>query len=219
MSEIDVSQIRSYLKDNPGFLAENMDIFTDLELPTPDKSVASFANYQKQALQKELESTQQRLTNLIETARTNQSLLLDLFHMGLKMGFSTTPKDSINTLKTDLLKRQGIDLLVIWSNTTDLPGSTIFPAKTSEHTQKLIAANTAFCGHLSREKIRIYFPDKPESLRSVALLPVIYDKQHVILALGSADDQRFHANMDTTMLQFIKPAILGVLEKIQHQTP
>ncbi|MGV6852746.1 MAG: DUF484 family protein [bacterium] len=216
MNKSDSENFKNYLLSHPDFFIENPDAFAMLQLPAEDNGTVSFVQFQIDALKKELASQNRHYNELLITARQNQELFTDLYKMGLEMAFSSSPQQAFEQLRTHLLARPGIDQLVMWSNSTAIPQSLLIEDSPHEHMLQLLDSDKTFCGHLSAKKTAIYFPDNPQSLRSCALLPICQEEQKFILCMGSADQQRFHINMDTSLLQFISPAIKGVLARLEN---
>ena len=76
-----------------------------------------------------------------------------------------------------------------------------------------ISENKVFCGRLSKKQTHQLFKEVPQTIRSLALIPLKNQGIEGYLALGSYEDTRFHPGIGTEFLIFMGKFITQSLQR------
>jgi hypothetical protein len=73
------------------------------------------------------------------------------------------------------------------------------------------------CGRLTKAQKGLLFDERAEAINSVACLPLGHQPCAGLLAIGSVDANRFHADMATDYLSFLGEVVMRVIRQHTHQ--
>jgi uncharacterized protein len=191
--------VTNYLLDHPTFFEHNPEVLTALRVPHPTGGAISLIEQQVRVLRKQLETERNRLSHLISRAREYETLSARLHGLVLQL-LSVNDPDHLCHLLKDVLRRE------FHAEAVSLK---LFPCAPADNGQldPLTAAfrdfaerKHALCGPLNAEKSAILFGDIGVAMRTAALIPILADGQSGVLAIGSADPERFRPDMGTDLL-------------------
>ena len=217
MSELSVKdglaamEVASYLRRHPEFLAEFPDIALALRLPREHGDAASLASYQLEVLREKNRDLNRRLHELIEIAHDNEQLTVRVHMLTLSLMRATTPAETVSHVAASLtedfhsehvrlvLFRAGRDLPSVEWLITEPGGAAAMPAFA-----EFFKRAEPLCGRLQQDKLDVLFGEQAAQIASAALLPI---GDAGLLAIGSADPNRFHPGMGTIFLKLIAEAV------------
>jgi len=217
MSELSVKdglaamEVASYLRRHPEFLAEFPDIALALRLPREHGDAASLASYQLEVLREKNRDLNRRLHELVEIAHDNEQLTVRVHMLTLSLMRATTPAETVSHVAASLtedfhsehvrlvLFRPGRDLPSVEWLITEPGGAAAMPAFA-----EFFKRAEPLCGRLQQDKLDVLFGEQAAQIASAALLPI---GDAGLLAIGSADPNRFHPGMGTIFLKLIAEAV------------
>ena len=82
----------------------------------------------------------------------------------------------------------------------------------------LLRSHKAVCGALRREELAYLFPDATE-VGSAALMPLYSGEELGLIAVGSADANRYSSNMGTLFLAHISDVMVRLLPRLPQRAP
>lgn len=213
--------IASYLRRHPEFLANFPDIALALRLPRDNGKTASLASYQLDVLRDKNRELSRRLHELTEIAQENERLTQRVHALTLSLMQATTLSETVTRLVASLTEDFHTELvrLVLFRNDPELPvaewlqvepeGAQALPAFTEFFEQ-----GEPLCGRLQKEKLDSLFGARSGEAASTALLPLA---DQGMLAIASADSNRFHPGMGTVFLKLISAAANTALMRFPHK--
>jgi hypothetical protein len=80
----------------------------------------------------------------------------------------------------------------------------------------LLSKQEPVCGRLTQSQKQLLFNQRAEAIQSVACLPLGHEPCAGLLAIGSEDANRFHADMATDYLSFLGEVFMRVLRYHTH---
>lgn len=228
MSELSVKDglnamdVASYLRRHPEFLGDFPDIALALTLPREQGKAASLASYQLDVLRDKNRELNRRLHELVEIAHENEALMVRVHTLTLALMRARTLPETANAIVAALGEdfrdppayagaQAGAPVfvrLVLFRADPDLPaaewliaepaGAVAFPALA-----EFFKRAEPLCGRLQQDKLDALFGANATDVQSAVLMPIGAG----LLAIGSADANRFHPGMGTVFLKLIGEAI------------
>jgi len=219
--------IVQFLREHPDFFEQRPDLLITMRLPHESGTAVSLIERQVSILREQKEDARAKLHALIEVAEQNDKLsqrfnaliltLIDTQSFGQVIDFIqqrlVTDFDayrvSIRVLKGAPLSHE----LIPESASQDTYNMALF--------DKVIENRIPVCGCLPMDQLEQLFNDDYEKIRSAALIPLIKDSKSDclgLLAIGSIEKDRFHADMGTLFLSHLSMVLTRVIEKHLAQT-
>lgn len=209
--------VAAYLKRHPEFLSEYPELAARLTMPRPEGAVSSLAVYQLQSLRDKNSELERQLGELVAIAAENEKLMERVHALTVALlranTMEVTARTVIARLSADFHTEQV--RLLLFGDEPMLPrtewmqqlpeGAAALP-EFSDFLQK----NEPFSGRLSTEKLERLFGTDAAPIHSVAMMRL---GNCGILAIGSADPDRFQPGMGNLFLKMIAATITAALAR------
>ncbi len=216
----DVTQARvvaAYLKRHPEFLSEYPDLAAKLTMPREQGAVSSLAVYQLQSLRDKNTELERRLAELIEIAAANEKLMERVHGLTVALlranTMEVTARSVVAKLSADFHTEQV--RLLLFGDEPQLPRADWLQqisggAAALPEFAEFLSHNEPVSGRLSSEKLQRLFGPVASQIQSVAMMRL---GDAGILAIGSADPDRFQPGMGTVFLKMIAATITAALAR------
>ena len=220
---LDAETIAEYLHQNPEFFEQNPDVLAELNISHQVSGAISLVERQLITLREQNYKFKTQLDSLIQIARDNDKLN-ERMHRLIVSLMDTNSLNDVYIALDDSLRGDfeadavTIKLFVDPSQTNidanDSMGSdliqTIFVPLEDQRLdtfKSILSHEKPVCGPLEQEQLKYMFGDQADDIKSTAMIPLGGDqcsslecKYLGILAIGSHDENRFHANIGTLFL-------------------
>jgi uncharacterized protein YigA (DUF484 family) len=222
--QTDEERIERYLSLNPDFFERHQPLLARMRLPhMRTGSTVSLVERQVEVLREQKTEADRRLAEFIAVARANDSLAERIHRFTRRMLRAPNPVAAINTLEASL--REDFDafhsVLVLTSPIASLANVEVEPflrklpaddanIRTFE---ALLATGKPRCGQVRDTQRDFLFGPESASIGSVALVPLGENGTLGLLALGSAERERFHPGMSTEFLKRMGELITDALAR------
>ena len=209
-------QVRDYLKQNGDFLQRNPDMLDHLHISHASGSAVSLVEKQVSVLRERNIDMRHRLTALTANARDNdklyeqtRQLILALLDAGnVDALYAAFMNAMENDFKVDYAS------MILFGESVDGGTCRIEPAEKAKiEIGALLKSRQPVCGVLRKEELAYLFPDAGE-VGSAALMPLANGDELGLLAVGSADANRYSSNMGTLFLNHIADVIVRLLPRL-----
>lgn len=194
-----------YLNDHPDFFQRYPEALSKLSLRHDAGGAASLIERQVQRLREENESLRRQLRELIDIARENDTLAARLHRFALAMSDSASLDDVFDSAYEMLRREFRVDAIAILCRgegdaafaRSEFVGDDSRLAKVLRD----YAGEKPACGaHFDESLLKYLFGVNAADVRSAALVALGARDGFGLLALGSRDARRFHADMGTVYL-------------------
>jgi len=209
-------QVRDYLKQNGDFLQRNPDMLDHLHISHASGSAVSLVEKQVSVLRERNIDMRHRLNSLTANARDNDQL----YEQTRRLVLALLDADSVDTLYTafmDAMNREfKVDYasMILFGEPGDDSKCRIEPAdKAKIEIGALLKGRKPVCGVLRKEELAYLFPDAGD-VGSAALMPLANGDELGLIAVGSADANRYSSSMGTLFLTHIADVIVRLLPRI-----
>ncbi|MEP4149342.1 MAG: DUF484 family protein [Halioglobus sp.] len=216
-SELSDEQVREYLKLNGDFLQRNPDMLDHLHISHASGSAVSLVEKQVSVLRERNIDMRHRLNALTANARDNDKLYEQTRKLVLAL-LDARDLDAVHSAFMDAMENDfkvDYSSIILFGEPDDASQCRI---ETSEAAKIEIGAllknNKPVCGVLRKEELAYLFPDAGE-VGSAALMPLTNGEELGLVAVGSADANRYSSNMGTLFLTHIADVIVRLLPHLK----
>ena len=210
-------EVASFLRRHPRFLDQYPDLALTLAVPREEGQATSLASYQLQVLRDKNRELNRRLLELYAIANDNERLTVRVHQLTLAL---LRARDAAETLRT-LVAVLGEDFasdqvqVLLHDGAPGLPAADWLQLVPRDDPAlrpfaEFLQAGEPLCGRLQPEKLELLFGPRATEVQSTALLPLA---TRGMLAIGSADANRFFPGMGTLFLRLMAEALVAALAR------
>lgn len=219
---ISAEEVVAYLAANPDFFRRHEQALIDIELPHRAGSAVSLVERQVSLLRERNIDSRQRLGRLMETARDNDLLFSRTRRLVLGLLEADSLEDGgrvvLDALRRDFAIDHGRLHLLSGSALTWPAGTDVLDrAGAGAVLNGLLGIGRPIVGPLRPTERAILFGDAADEVQSAAVVPIGGAACIAVLAAGSSDPRRFHAEMGTMFLEFIGEVLARLLPRFAHR--
>jgi uncharacterized protein YigA (DUF484 family) len=207
-SGISATQVADYLLHHPEFFQDQEHLLADLILPHSRSGAVSLVERQAAVMRERNSELRQRLGMLIATARENDQIFRLTKKLGLALLEANSLDDVARVIRHCMLQDfhlDGVNLMLFDQpqlNSNDLYTETASDAA-KRVLGKLLRGERVICAAMREEEVGYLFPHFEPRSGSAAIIPLIYEGELGLLAIGRHDPQHFGPAMDTTFVSYI----------------
>jgi uncharacterized protein YigA (DUF484 family) len=197
-------QVAEFLRQNPGFFENHVDILMNLQIPHPHGGRAvSIGERQLVAVREKSKLLEDKLHELIQFGEENDAVGEKVHRLACRLVDATSLDAALDTLYLDLLDHFAVPHVAVrlWNVAEENPDTKEFSAVATEMRQFVEQMNAPYCGHHAVYESQAWFGEAAAHLKSFALVALARDGIHFgVIALASEDPKRFYAEMGTLYL-------------------
>ena len=208
-NDLDDERVAAYLRAHPDFLTRHGDLLAELEVPhRPGAGAVSLIERQVGELRRRNERLDERLADLMRTARDNERVGRRLVALGRGLLEAESLDGVLALVRETLLSEFGADeatMLLIQPNSgeaVDVPPAHCLAAaddRVGAFTD-VLEAGEPVCGRASPEQLEALFGERAAGIGSAAIVPLQAGRVPGLLAMASRDAERFGPSMGTLFL-------------------
>jgi uncharacterized protein len=215
------TEVASYLRRHPEFLHDYPDLALTLAPPREEGKTTSLASYQLDVLRDKNRELGRRLHELVGIASENEQLVQRVHGLTVSLMGESTLGGSVRRVVACLREDFHTDFvrLVLFRADAELPAADWLIVQPQgiqalpEFTEFFKNAEP-LCGRLQPEKLDALYGNHADEVHSSVLLPLLGNGAPIgMLAIGSADANRFHPGMGTVFLKLIAEAVQVAVER------
>jgi uncharacterized protein YigA (DUF484 family) len=215
--------VERYLLGHPDFFERHASLLEALKIPHPRGHAVSLVERQVEVLRTRNRQLERKLVDLVQVARDNEALSSRLHRLALGLMEAKGLQDVIATTK-DLLRAEFPSTQVVLKLfkspraalqanghlvADDDPAANLF--------DNLFNAKRPVCGLLADARAQCLFGGEAPVIASAVMIPLADGKRLGVLALGSADKDRFYAGMGTLFLGYLGELVSRAITSHLHQ--
>jgi len=221
--QTDEERIERFLTLNPDFFERHQPLLARMRLPhMRTGSTVSLVERQVEVLRDQKTDADRRLAEFIAVARANDQLAERIHRFTRRLLRATTAASAMTALEASL--REDFDafhsVLLLTAPVASLDGNyEPFLRKLAADDanmrtfEALLATGKPRCGQVRDTQRDFLFGPESASIGSVALVPLGENGTLGLLALGSAERERFHPGMSTEFLKRMGELITDALSR------
>jgi uncharacterized protein len=222
--QTDEERIERYLSLNPDFFERHQPLLARMRLPhMRTGSTISLVERQVEVLREQKTDSDRRLAEFVAVARANDQLADKIHRFTRRLMRAPTAVAALTELEASL--REDFDafhsVLLLSAKSDSLRNASYEPflrSVTSDDAnmrtfEALLATGKPRCGQVRDTQRDFLFGPEAASIGSVALVPLGEAGAVGLLALGSAERERFHPGMSTEFLKRMGELITDALNR------
>ena len=217
--------VREYLQENGDFLQRNPDMLDHLHISHASGSAISLVEKQVSVLRERNIDMRHRLKTLTRNARENDQLYDHTRDLVLRLIEADSPaalNDAfIDSMHKDFNVEQAC--MILFGDGAALDGCRVDTLEQAKaEIGGLLKGGKAVCGTLRQQELNYLFPPEAggpgsSDVGSAALMPLSNGELTGLIAVGSADANRYSTAMGTLFLSHLADVIVRLLPRLQHE--
>jgi uncharacterized protein YigA (DUF484 family) len=220
--EINAIQVADYLKSHSDFFIENVHLLEHLTIPNPSGVAVSLISKQLELFRSRSQEMENQLIELIEIARGNDTAMTRMHQLNLALHDAQTIEEVVTNLNIVLTEYFLTDFVAIRLIQNEPNGSfnNVFISPDSKDLKPFdseLRTGKPSCGKLTLTQARVLFGFQANEVKSCAIIPLLFTDLEGLLAIGSRDENRFHASMGhlflTQMSEVIATRLITLLQQ------
>ncbi len=207
-------EVAAFLRRHPKFLGQFPDLAVSLVVPKEEGQAASLASYQLDVLRDKNRELTRRLNELFANAQENERLAVRTHQLSLALMRARGPAETLRTMVAVLGEDfRGEDVRVVLFDAVDglqADWLQVIPERDASLTpfRDFLASGEPLTGRLNQDKLALLFGDDQARAASAVLLSL---PGVGMLAVGSADANRFFPGMGTLFLRLMAESLMTAL--------
>ncbi len=197
-------QVAEFLKQNPGFFENHVDVLMDLQIPHPHGGRAvSIGERQLVAVREKAKLLEDKLQELIQFGEENDALGGKIHALACRLIAAESLDATLDTLYLELLDQLAVPHVAVrlWNVAQHDPQTREFGSVAAELREFVEQMPAPFCGPHAPYEIATWFGEAAAHLRSFAVVALRHESTVFgAVALGSEDPKRFYPEMGTLYL-------------------
>jgi len=197
-------QVAEFLRQNPGFFENHVDILMNLQVPHPHGGRAvSISERQLIAVREKSKLLEDKLRELIQFGEENDALGEKVQRLACRLLDAPSLDATLDTLYLDFLDHFAVPHVAVrlWSVAEENPDTREFSPVAGEMRQFVEQMTVPYCGHHAVYESQAWFGEAAAHVKSFALVALRNDDVGFgVVALASEDPKRFYPEMGTLYL-------------------
>ena len=206
------------IRENADILQRHPELLAVLEVPHETGKAVSLIERQVGVLREKIQQQDDRLCELMDVARDNERLAQSRHGLALNLLSSHDLDDVVSTVLDVLSNQLAADFAVVKLFSNDQQridqSSGLFVDASDEALnafKTMLEHKNTVCGKATKEQKDFLFGDIADSIKSVAIIPLVAGANLGLIGLGSNDINRFNPSMGTDFLAQIGELISASL--------
>jgi hypothetical protein len=197
-------QVADFLRQNPGFFENHVDILMNLQIPHPHGGRAvSIGERQLVALREKSKLLEDKLHELIQFGEENDAVGEKIHRLSCRLLGAPSLDATLDTLYLDLLDHFAVPHVAVrlWNVAEENPDTKEFATVEAEMRQFVEQMALPYCGHHAVYESQAWFGEAAPHLKAFALVRLARDGVCFgVVGLASEDPKRFYPEMGTLYL-------------------
>ena len=217
------SAVHDYLAGHPDFFERHGALLDSLTLPHASGDAVSLVERQVSVLRQKELKLERQLKELIEVARSNDTLAAKIHALTLQLMASSDLRTTVAAVEEAVRSGFNADqaVLVVFGDPSafeDVDAGRFFRAIARQDAAMkpfgtFLGGSGPRCGQARDTQLEYLFRDDADEIGSVALVPLGTKSQIGFLAIGSADSDRFHPGMSIDFLARVGEIVAAALRR------
>lgn len=217
-AKVNERELVTYLKAHPDFLSRHPDLLESIELRHKAGSAVSLIERQVDMLRAKNQRLEDRLKRLTDAARDNETRTLNTQKLARTLIRAPSLAAVAAGLTRSMREDFGIDEVFLGVSAAQFKRHDIEGIQSIEPDGRLARAYENFfrtrlieCGPIAADRALLLFPKASRPILSTAVVPLEKEKSLGMLALGSADAERFQPRQGKLFLELAADLVAAAI--------
>lgn len=215
---LDDTQVAEYLRQHPGFFSDKEELLVSMTVPHAAGQAVSLVEKQLGILRERNSELRNRLSKLIDSARSNDRLFSHSRKLVLSLLDCKNSAQAVDVIYASFARDFGIETtqILLFDNNTISRARNESLIVADREIGRYLKARQTVGGGLTKDEIRFVFADNAERVGSAALSVLAYGEVYGVLAIGNEDPNFYNSDMGTLFLNYIAEVLSRVLRDMQQ---
>ena len=215
---LDDTQVAEYLRQHPGFFSDKEELLVSMTVPHAAGQAVSLVEKQLGILRERNSELRNRLSKLIDSARSNDRLFSHSRKLVLSLLDCKNSAQAVDVIYASFARDFGIETtqILLFDNNTISRARNESLIVADREIGRYLKARQTVGGGLTKDEIRFVFTDNAERVGSAALSVLAYGEVYGVLAIGNEDPNFYNSDMGTLFLNYIAEVLSRVLRDMQQ---
>ena len=211
-------ELISLIRENADILQRHPELLAVLEVPHETGKAVSLIERQVGVLREKIQVQDDRLCELMDVARDNERLAQSRHGLALSLLSSHDLDDVVSTVLDILSNQLAADFAVVKLFSDEQQridhSAGLFVDASDEALnafKTMLEHKNTVCGKATKEQKSFLFGEIADSIKSVAIIPLVAGAYLGLIGLGSNDINRFNPSMGTDFLTQIGELVSAAL--------
>ena len=203
-SKLTATEVSEWLHNNPDFFKDQPEVLESLDLQHQAQGAISLIEHQVTALRRRNTSLNTKLNELIERAKDNQRLSVQLHQLSLTLLEADTLDSVLSVAREQLdtvFDAEAVSIKLFKTGSKDKAPYYINARDISRQFSSAYRTNNCLCGTLSKEQNDLIFTEQEIEIKSSVFIPLNEGRPIGFLAMGSARKSRFTPSMGVLFIK------------------
>jgi uncharacterized protein YigA (DUF484 family) len=213
---LEAEAIAAYLRHHPEFFVEHEELLPALRIPHQRGDTVSLVERQLKLLRDRNIEMRHRLSQLMDVARDNDRLFDKTRRLILALMDASSLEEVVIAVEDSLREEFQVPFvsLILFSDNPMPVGRWVSIADAQKAIGGLISGDKTVCGALREHELTFLFGrEQGEQIGSTAVVALIHQGLHGVLAIGSRDPQYYKSSVGTLFLSYIAEVLGRVLPR------
>jgi len=200
-------QLVSLLRDNPDILNRHPELFSVLEVTHQSGGAVSLIERQVAVLRQQIQTQENHLRELMGVARSNERLSETRHRLAVELLSAHDAADVVSivldTFKAELSADYAVMKLFSDDKEQVEQSSGLYVDVNDESLnvfKTMLQHKNTVCGKSTEEQKKYLFGDDADTIKSVAVIPLVAGANLGLIGLGANNSRRFNSSMGTDFL-------------------
>ena len=202
---ISEKQIINFLKKNKNFFIKNSDLIKDLNFPLSDNSsdkVVDLEAYRYKKVSQQNIDLQNQMTKVLIAGKSHLNAQKRILKSTIRiLNIKTLPR-LMSLIKNDLKIILGCDEMNCFITSEDLKIDGLIQID-SKIALSYFKNKSLTNLNQNPKGLLLFFPNKSSIVKSYILLKINFNKDIIVLAMGSKDNTKFTVDMQTDLVEYL----------------
>lgn len=202
---ISEKQIINFLKKNKNFFIKNSDLIKDLNFPLSDNSsdkVVDLEAYRYKKITQQNIDLQNQMTKVLIAGKSHLNAQKRILKSTIRiLNIKTLPR-LMSLIKNDLKIILGCDEMNCFITSEDLKIDGLIQID-SKIALSYFKNKSLTNLNQNPKGLLLFFPNKSSIVKSYILLKINFNKDIIVLAMGSKDNTKFTVDMQTDLVEYL----------------
>lgn len=211
-------ELISLIRENADILQRHPELLAVLEVPHETGKAVSLIERQVGVLREKIQMQDDRLCELMDVARDNERLAQSRHGLALSLLSSHDLDDVVSTVLDILSNQLAADFAVVKLFSDEQQridqSAGLFVDSSDEALnafKTMLEHKNTVCGKATKEQKNFLFGEIADSIKSVAIIPLVSGANLGLIGLGANDINRFNPSMGTDFLAQIGELVSAAL--------
>ena len=204
--KLTAADVANFLRSNPDFFINRADLLFDMNLPHGHNNASSLLEKQASVLRTRNTELRHKLNELVSVARDNDRLFSRIKQLGLALLEANSLDQCEQTLRQRLQEDFDLEYSALLLYRSGQGHGAIHTTSGNEVQAvlgDLLRGSRIICTTLRQQEMRFLFPGYDRAEGSALLIPLQFNGEIGLLAIGSTDPNHFSSSMDTAFAGYI----------------